>query len=319
MKIKQNTAATIEPVTLAEVKTHLRLDSTSFADNITTYQSIVPGDHAIAASYSLTGSSVDVSGNKAVVIFDAGACGSSGTVDVKIQESEDDSTWSDWAGGAFTQVTESNDNAVQEKEYTGTYQYIRVVATVATATCDFGVSVNRYEFTAIEDTYLNSLIPAVTKHIELNVLGGVSLLQQTWELYLDKWPDEDYIELPRPPLQSVTSITYTESGDSSTYGNTFSSSYYTVDTVSWPGRIVLNDGDSWPTGTLETNNPIKVIFPAGYGDARADVPGPIKQCHLMYCDDYYNNRGVHEEVKFGDIKRLPAADHLVASYCMFGF
>ena len=59
MRLKIATAPTIEPVTLAEVKEHLRIDSGSLSDNISSNQSIVPGDHAIAASYSLEGSGVD--------------------------------------------------------------------------------------------------------------------------------------------------------------------------------------------------------------------------------------------------------------------
>ena len=43
--------------------------------------------------------------------------GAGGTVDVKLQHSDDGAAWSDVGSGAFTQVTESNDNAVYEKVY----------------------------------------------------------------------------------------------------------------------------------------------------------------------------------------------------------
>ena len=130
MALTLKTAPATEPLTLAEVKEHLRLDSGSVADNITISQSIVPGAHVIAAGYSLKGTGVNVLGYRALVNLNAGSCGAGGTVDVKIQESDTDvdGDYTDWTGGAFTQVAAANDNTVQEKEYTGTKQFIRVEA-----------------------------------------------------------------------------------------------------------------------------------------------------------------------------------------------
>jgi len=193
------TAPTIEPLTLAEVKAHLRIDSTDFADDITTEISIASGDHVVAASYSLEGSAVEVSGYGVLVNLVSGACGASGTVDVKLQESNDGSNWSDVSDGAFTQVTEANDNAIQEKAYTGAYTYIRAVATVATATCDFGVSVIKQAGPSVENDLLNSLITVARQDCES--FQRRTYLTTIWELWLEKWPDGDVIELPLPPLQ----------------------------------------------------------------------------------------------------------------------
>ena len=252
MSLVLNTAPASEPLTLAEAKAHLRIDSESFAENITTEQSIVSGDHIVAASYSLVGSSVEVSGfevlvnlvsgtngtgntvtagsfatgtvyriltvgttdftligaasNTVGVIFTATGAGSGtgtaialGTVDVKLQESNDNSTWSDVASGAFTQVTTDNDNAVQEKAYTGSYRYIRAVATIATATCDFGVEVIKKAGPDTEDDLLNGLIKVARQHCE--TFQRRSYFTQTWELWLDEFPAKDYIGLPLPPVQ----------------------------------------------------------------------------------------------------------------------
>lgn len=285
MPAKIATAPTIEPVTLLEVKNHLRIDSTSFADDVAEAQSIKPDEHAIAANYSLQGTGIDVLGYDAVVVLNAGAVGAGGTVDVKIQESDDDTTYSDWTGGAFTQIDANNDNAIQEKAYTGTKQYIRAVATVAGAACTFAATVLKDTPTSAEDDLLDALIAAAREHAE--TFTSRALLTQTWDIYLDDWPSGDYIELPYPPLQSVTSVTYTDS-DGTT--NTFAATSYSVDTDSEPGRVVLDYGESWPSVTLATKNPIKVRFVAGYGNERSDVPQPIKQALLMLIAHWFENR-----------------------------
>lgn len=200
MALKLKTAPSVEPISLAEAKLHLRIDSEALADNITTEISIAPGDHVIAAAYSLQGSTVEVSGYDVLVNLESGANGSGGTVDVKLQESNDGSNWSDVSGGAFTQVTEANDNAVQEKAYTGAYTYIRAVATVAVATCDFGVTIVKKAGPAVEDDELDIIIATARQHAE-DIMTRRAFITQVWELWLDNWPSKDYIELPRPPIQ----------------------------------------------------------------------------------------------------------------------
>lgn len=61
-----------------------------------------------------------------------------GTHDIKLQESDDNSSWSDvdaayLQGGAIS-LTSANDEQVYELGYTGYARYLRAVATVATAT-----------------------------------------------------------------------------------------------------------------------------------------------------------------------------------------
>lgn len=271
MKSRIYSAPAIEPVTLVEVKQWLRLESVDFGDDITVTQSIAPGAHAIAASYSLTGAAVDVSGVDAIISLNAGTCGTGGTVDVKAQESEDGTTWTDWSGGSFTQVTEANDNAVHEKEYTGTKRYIRAVATVATASCAFGVNVITGEAESAEDDKLNGLIATVREYAE-DILNR-RLITQTWDVYFDDWPDGSELEMPYGELQSVTWLKYTDCDDTET---TVSTDDYYVDTISDPGQVVLKHGKSWPSATLRTYAPITARIVCGYGDTADDVPSQIK-------------------------------------------
>ncbi len=282
------TAPAVEPVTLTDVKRQLRLDSSSVEDNITTTQSIFPGDHVVAATYSLKGTGVDVLGYGALVLLESGTNGTSGTVDVKIQESDtdSDSLYTDWTGGAFTQITTANDNANYEIEYTGNKQYIRAVCTVGTATCDFGVSVITQGGDRSDDAFLSSLITTVRQSTEQ--LIGRSLITQTLNVYYDEFPQGDFIAIPYPPLQSITSIYYTDSDDTPAE---FSSDYYYTDILSEPGRAVLQYGESWPSDTLRTYWPIKIICVSGYGASGSSVPAPIKQFILLNITDLYENRG----------------------------
>lgn len=137
-----------------------------------------------------------------------------------------------------------------------------------------------------QDIYLKSLIKAVRVYTE-DVLLGRSLLQQTYEYYLDYFPSGNSLLIPRPPLISVTNVIYTDSGGTP---NTLSSSDYGDDIISEPGRVVLNYGKVWPSTTLAQNNPIKVTFVAGYGDKRTDVPENIKLIMKVMIAEMYENR-----------------------------
>jgi uncharacterized phiE125 gp8 family phage protein len=297
MAIKVKTAPAVEPISLAEAKLHLRLDSGTLADQITTVQSIVPGAHVIAAAYSLIGVAVEVLGYSVVVNLNSGTNGSGGAVDVKLQDSDDQITWTDVTSGAFTQVTTANDNAVYEKAYTGVKRYLRVVATVAIATCDFGVDIIKYGNTSLEDDLITSLIKTSRQYCEK--FQNRVYVTQSWELWLDKFP-EGAINVPLPPLQSITSIEYYDISDTKA---TLAATEYFVDIISEPGKVVLNYGHSWPTTTLRDYNGVCVTFVCGYGLA-VSVPDNVKSAMKLFIGHLYENR---EAVSIADLKEAPMA------------
>lgn len=139
-----------------------------------------------------------------------------------------------------------------------------------------------------DDTYISALIAAARQACEQ--IARRSFVTQTWDLSLTCWPEENYIELPRPPLSSVSSITYVDSGGTT---QTMSAGDYVVDTASEPGRVWLGYGKTWPSSTFRPGPAITVRFVAGYGNEAA-VPKQYKQALLLLIGHYYENR---EEVQ----------------------
>lgn len=282
MRIQLITPPTIEPISLAALKLQLRYDGGTFAEQIDTTQSIAPGAHEVAET--LDGAGVEVLGYDAVINLNSGTIG--GAVDVKIQESDDDTTYTDWA--AFTQVTEANDNAIQEKSYTGSKRYIRVIAAIADATCDFGVDIIRLAPTSVEDDLLNDII--TTARQETEDYTGRALMTQTWDYFLDSFPSGNYIKLPFGNLESVTHVKYTDSdGDATTL--TEDTDYLVETNGNQCGKIVLPYGVSWPSFTPYPSKPVVVRFVCGYGTERSDIPMRIRTAIKMICADLYSMRG----------------------------
>ena len=292
MGLKLITAPTVEPLSLAEVKMHLRLDSGSLADDTTSEQSIALASHGIAAAYSLEGAAIDVLGYRTLVLLECGTNGAGGTVDAKLQHRDTATgTWADVTNGAFTQVTTANDNATYEMDYTGGKQYLRAVATVAGAACVFGVTIQKIMPYSAEDTLLTGLIQAAREYVE--TYQNRALCTQTWELVLDGWPNDEYVEIPLPPLQSVTSIKYKDSTGAET---TWDEANYIVDTDSYLGRV-LADGCSWPSDALYPAGAIRIRFVAGY----TDVPATTKAAMLLLIGHWYEHREATDAVNLSEI------------------
>lgn len=122
---------------------------------------------------------------------------------------------------------------------------------------------------------------------------------QTLELVLDQWP-ASVSELPRPPLQTVAEITYTDSDGNS---GTVDSGDYTVDADGYIGRVALKSGKSWPAVRLKEIGGVRIRFTAGYGDP-GDVPEDVKQAMLLLVGHWYNNREaaqanmISQEIKY---------------------
>lgn len=135
-----------------------------------------------------------------------------------------------------------------------------------------------------DDTNITALIATAREDCES--FQRRAYVTQTWDLTLDKWPDSDSIELPLPPLQSISFVKYVDKDGNET---TWDSSNYFAAVKGEPGRLVLAYGKSWPSTTLRPAEAITVRFVAGYGAATV-VPKMVKQAMLLLVGHWYANR-----------------------------
>lgn len=136
-----------------------------------------------------------------------------------------------------------------------------------------------------DDTLIVSLIETARDFVE-NVLGR-SLINQSWEATLERFPYSPRIVLPIAPLQSVTSVAYYDSDGAA---QTLSSGVYEVlkdDVI--PGCIELIPMQEWPS-TQERINAVTVTFVAGYGATVTTVPSAARQAMLLLIGHWYKNR-----------------------------
>lgn len=141
-----------------------------------------------------------------------------------------------------------------------------------------------------DDDLIEGLIQAAREWVENHTRR--SLVRRTLELRLDCFPAE--IRLPRQPVASVTSVTYTDQDGNAA---TASAAIYQVDTYGTPPRIVLVSGATWPTPKVGAINAVTVEYIAGYApgetsptDHAANVPQAIKAAAKLLIGYWYENR-----------------------------
>ena len=111
------------------------------------------------------------------------------------------------------------------------------------------------------------------------------LITASWELRLDCFRETIY--LPMPPLQSVTTVKYLDTGG--TERTLVENTDYIVDTYSEPARITPAYGMVWPP-TQSVMNAVRIVFVAGYGDDDTDVPQSIRNWIMIFFGSLYENR-----------------------------
>ena len=266
-----------EPVSVAEVKHFCRIDEVN--------QEPAPG--ALTAALGSGAGNVDNGAHRYLVTF-VTSDGETQAGDVSSSVTVADKTVNGKV--SLSAIPLGSSIVTSRKIYRttaggSTYLLLTTIADNTTTTytdniADSGLGAEAPSTNTTGDQLLNVLIKSARQYAEL--LLGRYLVTQTVDFYLDSFPDW---EIKIRPLQSVTSITYTDTTGAS---QTVDVADYIVDSASIPARITPEDGVTWPS-TLDKVNAVKLRFVAGYGDATA-IPQCIKHWMLMRIKQLYDQR-----------------------------
>jgi len=164
---------------------------------------------------------------------------------------------------------------------------------IATAPATTPISVTEFKLFARidhddEDAALALMISAVTDAAERYL--GRALIEQSITYTVDNWPGRE-VELPYPPLLSVTGI-YLRKSDGTWDTTAYAATNYYVITEGIPGSIALVTGATEPTNGDCDSGRFQIRYKAGYGDEATDVPAAIRQALLVWANNAYENRVV---------------------------
>lgn len=138
-----------------------------------------------------------------------------------------------------------------------------------------------------EDTLIAAYVEAVNDMLDASYGElGRALITQRWQLTLAEFPSSGRIDLPIPPVQAVTSITYY---DTDNVQQTLSTDTYRL-TVGPDGAVIDQvDGEEWPT-VFDRADAVAIQYDTGYGNAAADVPEGIRMAARLMLTHFYEQR-----------------------------
>ena len=153
-----------------------------------------------------------------------------------------------------------------------------------------------------DDTLITNLIISARETFESKL--GRQLITATWRGFLDQFPWScEAIEVAKPPLLSVSSITYV---DSAGVTQVWDLAEYDVQVFSGPlaqRGMISPKPDFWYPTTRRVPNAITINFDAGYGPDATDVPNEIKQMLFGWIGHLYKHRETY--MTGGAIIRVP--------------
>ena len=157
-----------------------------------------------------------------------------------------------------------------------------------------------------EDNLITGFCKAVREATEFYI--GRALIEQTIRCVFDYWPIKsnsslsgmyypttisiNELELPQPPLISVTQISVLDESNVATVYS--SNNFYTV-TESIPGKIVIKNGCSPPMNTGRYVAGLRIDYVAGYGSVASNVPQAILEAMKLWAVAVYEDRTLPTE------------------------
>jgi uncharacterized phiE125 gp8 family phage protein len=139
-----------------------------------------------------------------------------------------------------------------------------------------------------EDALIDEYVAGARQHFERQT--GRQVITATWQVTLDRFPaGRTPIRLPKPPLLSVVSVTYTDtSGTTQTWSADDYQAVAPSGPYAAPGLLFPKPLKSYPS-TYSGPAAVTVEFTAGYGAAAA-VPEVVKDALRSIVADLYLNR-----------------------------
>ena len=341
MQLVQTSVPTVEPVTLAEVAAHLRLDAGSFEPAPAAFTAALAGLGAgnvdngahswLATFVTAAGETQAGTASAPVTVADKTANGQAALSAIPV------------GGSAVT-----SRKLYRTKAGGTTFFYLATLADNTTTVytdnvADSALGAGAPATNTTNDPVLSALVMAARMYADTNTRRA--LVTQSWKLVLDCFPMPAMnissanwygpqwgvgpgplsvtkpdgrtlyeIYLPLPPLQTVDSIKYI---DQNGVQQTLDPTLYLVDKVSEPARITPAFGQTWP-GTQNQASAVEIAFTCGYGLAAA-VPQAIKNWILLRIGSLYEFR---EEVAIMGRQRiepLPFVDGLLDGFRVIAF
>lgn len=171
-----------------------------------------------------------------------------------------------------------------------------------------------------EDSFITKLVKVARQRSE--TLTKLALASATFKYTIDKFPADEVITLPMPPLEEVSSVKYLDT-DGVEY-TLDSGDYIVYDDV--PAKIIPAYNQNFPDIELYPIGAVRITYKAGYREFEEEdeiqsliIPEEIKQAMLLIIADYYEHR--EDLLASGHIpKVIPfGAEALLTSYKNWSF
>lgn len=204
MRVKLYTAPTLEPITLAELRTHCNIDSSNAEPS--------PEAPTVALAGAGAGNVTSGAHRYRVTFVTADGETDGGVVSAIVTTTAGD-------GKVSVSAIPLGGSAVTSRKLYrtaaggSTYLLLTTIADNTTTTyadnvADGSLGAGCPTTNTTIDPFLTTLITTAREHVE--DITRRAVLTQTWDYYLDDWPDGEAITLPFGNLASVTSLKWTD-------------------------------------------------------------------------------------------------------------